>query len=94
MIKSIARYLLLCFVAFSLGYLVASERTHSVDPIKPPPPPQEEAPRVIVYYFHGNVRCKTCNAIEAYSREPLQAISAKSRKSTLQSPLWSNGEAV
>ncbi|MFH1923476.1 MAG: nitrophenyl compound nitroreductase subunit ArsF family protein [Planctomycetota bacterium] len=28
--------------------------------------------KVVAYYFHGNVRCKTCNTIEAYSHEAIQ----------------------
>ena len=27
---------------------------------------------VIVYYFHGNVRCATCRAIEAYAEEAIR----------------------
>lgn len=29
--------------------------------------------KVVAYYFHGNVRCKTCNTIEAYSHEAIQS---------------------
>ncbi len=28
--------------------------------------------QTMVYYFHGNVRCKTCNTIEAYTRQTVQ----------------------
>lgn len=28
-----------------------------------------EKPQLIVYYFHGNVRCRTCNMIESYANE-------------------------
>ena len=28
--------------------------------------------KVIVYYFHGNVRCTTCRTIEKYSREAVE----------------------
>ncbi len=27
--------------------------------------------KVVVYYFHGNFRCKTCRTIEAYSEEAI-----------------------
>jgi hypothetical protein len=29
--------------------------------------------RVIVYYFHGNMRCYTCYTMEQYSREAIEA---------------------
>ncbi len=28
--------------------------------------------KTIVYYFHGNMRCKTCKTIEAFTRETLE----------------------
>ena len=28
--------------------------------------------RIIVYYFHGNVRCPTCLTLEAYSKEAVE----------------------
>lgn len=28
-----------------------------------------EKPQLVVYYFHGNVRCRTCNLIESYANE-------------------------
>jgi hypothetical protein len=37
-------------------------------------PPEEGAEQtVIVYYFHGNKRCKTCRTIEAYAGEALES---------------------
>ena len=27
--------------------------------------------KTIVYYFHGNMRCRTCNKIEAYTKEAI-----------------------
>lgn len=32
--------------------------------------------RLVAYYFHGNVRCTTCRAIEAYSQEALESAFA------------------
>lgn len=29
------------------------------------------AAKVVVYYFHGNVRCTTCRTIEAYAKEAI-----------------------
>ncbi len=39
------------------------------EPAKPPKPQHS----VIAYYFHGNMRCKTCRTIEAYTNESLKA---------------------
>lgn len=30
-----------------------------------------EGPKVVAYYFHGNMRCMTCRAIEAYAKEAI-----------------------
>ena len=32
--------------------------------------------RLVVYYFHGNVRCPTCNTLEAYSKETVETLFA------------------
>ena len=29
--------------------------------------------KVVVYYFHGNVRCMTCRTIEAYAKEAIES---------------------
>lgn len=29
--------------------------------------------KTVVYYFHGNMRCRTCNKIEAYTKETINA---------------------
>ena len=31
-----------------------------------------EAPKVVAYYFHANIRCMTCRAIESYAKEAVQ----------------------
>jgi hypothetical protein len=38
-----------------------------------PEPDKLEVARVVVYYFHGNVRCTTCRTIEAYAKEAVDA---------------------
>lgn len=35
--------------------------------------PQTLDAKVVAYYFHGNLRCKTCRAIEAYSEEAIRS---------------------
>ncbi len=37
--------------------------------------------KVIVYYFHGNVRCPTCIKIEAYAREAIESAFANELRS-------------
>ncbi|MCP4897816.1 MAG: hypothetical protein GY906_12660 [bacterium] len=32
-------------------------------------PPEAPPPEFVAYYFHGNLRCKTCRTLEAYSEE-------------------------
>jgi uncharacterized membrane protein len=34
---------------------------------------QAQAVETVAYYFHGNVRCRTCRAIEAYSEEAIRS---------------------
>lgn len=80
---------LLAFVAVSLVTLVVKEvrgRAAAVpapdvaqgptqDDVAPPAEaPEDPESRVVVYYFHGNFRCVTCNTIEAYTREALAGL--------------------
>lgn len=37
--------------------------------------------KVVAYYFHGNVRCMTCRAIEAYAHEALETAFPESLRS-------------
>ena len=43
-------------------------------------PKQDAKSRVIAYYFHGTSRCKTCNTIEAYTKEALGTFFANAMK--------------
>ena len=38
------------------------------------------AHKVIIYYFHGTARCKTCKTIEAYTREAVETGFANNLK--------------
>jgi hypothetical protein len=38
--------------------------------------PQTLDAEVIAYYFHGNLRCRTCRTIEAYSQEAIRSAFA------------------
>ena len=61
---------LLVFVAGSVAYRL----TRGSDPDTPVAAADSQAASrdgVVVYYFHGNVRCATCRRIEAYAHEAL-----------------------
>jgi hypothetical protein len=58
---------LLLFVAASVAAIIYRE-TQSIT-VAPP----TGADKVIVYYFHGNVRCPTCRKIEALADQALRA---------------------
>jgi hypothetical protein len=66
------KILLVLFVVVSLGYLVA-KNVYNTSPTKKSTPDQvqgaEHLEGVVVYYFHGNRRCYTCNTIEKYTSE-------------------------
>lgn len=65
--KKIFSILLLVFVVLSVVYLVVSEIYSSRQTDVPSNIDVNNA--VIVYYFHGDMRCATCKKIEAYTRE-------------------------
>jgi hypothetical protein len=63
--------------------LVSPEKAPSDRPA--PLPPQTSETKVIAYYFHVNVRCTTCRAIESYSREVIERkLGAEIAKGRLQ----------
>ena len=58
--KSIS-FLLLFLLTFSTTVFLISSKLHATV--------TEE--KTIVYYFHGNMRCRTCNKIETYTKEAI-----------------------
>ena len=91
-IRKISSRLLIGFVALSLGF-VAFRSVRAAKEWHAPSAPQaatpasnvttapgqrvEEGSKIIAYYFHVNVRCATCRAIEAYSKEVIHQRFAK-----------------
>ena len=69
--KTIITATLLLFVAASVLYLVIKE-TGGKTQGTILTPDMTEANKIVVYYFHGNVRCVTCRTIEAYAKEAIQ----------------------
>lgn len=55
--------LLLFLLTFSTTIFMTSSQSHATST-------QE---KTIVYYFHGNMRCRTCNKIEALTKEAVNA---------------------
>ena len=89
--KKIITAVLLVFVAASVGYMVARENCVCSAPRQDAPiaavQPQaiplsdtgqnEPNRQIIVYYFHGDVRCPTCHKLEDYAKEALDTYFAQ-----------------
>lgn len=77
--KTIISAVLLLFVAISVVALIvqqssdAPEASTGGNAVTSEQLPDD---RLIVYYFHGNVRCPTCNTLEAYSKEAVETYFA------------------
>ena len=89
--KQILAIVLIVFVVGSLAYMIGKEsRTNPVTedfPDNTAPPSQQAAKennlqdaeqdtQLIVYYFHGDVRCSTCHKLETYAKETLETYFA------------------
>jgi hypothetical protein len=84
--KNTLAVLLLIFVAGSLAYMAVREGSTggpsgdragpaavTEDPPKPAGLPQG-GDVVVVYYFHGRMRCPTCRKLESYAREAVRTF--------------------
>jgi hypothetical protein len=73
--KTLVTALLLAFVAAGLAWVgVRASRKAAAPPVPAAsgaPAGAAEANRVVVYYFHGRVRCVSCNKIEALSEKTI-----------------------
>ena len=86
--KTVITVVLLGFVVASVVYLVVKETRGRpvLSATQEDPQAANEtgelpaARKVVVYYFHGNVRCMTCRTIEAYTREAVEAGFAEALK--------------
>ena len=83
--KQVLTIVLLMFVAASFVVLVvkslrqppqAQQAAAGMNPVSTEtgeqPPADAVTDGVVAYYFHGNTRCPTCRAIEAYAHEAVQ----------------------
>ncbi len=74
-LKAVISAVLLLFVAISVVALIVKQTSDTPPAItsqQPVTDEQSQNDRLIVYYFHGNMRCPTCNTIEAYSKEAVE----------------------
>ena len=75
--KLIITILLLLFVASSLVVMLvrnfSGEESTEHAAVRPTELAAEGGTKVIAYYFHGNVRCKTCLTIEMYALEAIES---------------------
>jgi len=86
MLKNFIKYGLLAFVFFSLGVAFQREfSTVSTGNIGKPDMTElednrgtEKQEKIIVYYFHGTKRCRTCYNFEKYTTEVLESEFADS----------------
>ena len=76
--KQIITLILLVFVGVSVATLVVKQTRNSTSDAEntvdqPAADIITKENQVIAYYFHGNIRCATCNAIEIFSREAVNS---------------------
>jgi hypothetical protein len=82
--KQILAIVLIVFVAGSLAYMVVKETTakpYTNETAENAISGEDKATvqpddRIIVYYFHGDVRCETCHKLETYAKETLDTYFA------------------
>ncbi len=72
--KQAITVVLLLFVVASVVYLAAGENQVKPGESQPAVTTASAAasPEVVVYYFHGTMRCKKCLAMEAYARDAVE----------------------
>jgi hypothetical protein len=74
--KKISSILLLVFVAVSIVVMVAKEVQRGPTPVSASPsdaaPVVAKDAKFVVYYFHGDLRCQTCNTIEEQSHDAIK----------------------
>ena len=66
---------LLAFVFVSIGFVLGKEATlHSArnEKAEEPASIEQGESKVVVYYVHANIRCATCNGIEAMTKQVVE----------------------
>jgi hypothetical protein len=89
--KQIFSIVLIIFVLGSLAYMIAKgKNTNPAQnetanepipaPVSSPNAPDANVPgnsQLVVYYFHGDVRCPTCHKLESYAQEAVETYFAE-----------------
>lgn len=72
--KSVVRSLLLAFVVVSVAIMVSRQLGEYFGDASTSNSSEQSVPLngVLVYYFHGDVRCPTCRTIEEYAQAAVQ----------------------
>lgn len=84
--KQMIAVALLVFVGLSIAYMLVKEGDTSTTTEEPSTSAHREKGQLVVYYFHGDVRCATCHKLETYAKEALEANFAD--KLASQDILW------
>jgi hypothetical protein len=83
-VRTLLTVALLLFVAASVGTLVVrtiQERSQPADGGESSP----TADGLVVYYFHGKVRCENCDNVQAYAAEAVrEGFADELRRGTIQ----------
>jgi len=82
--KKVMTIVLLVFVVTSIGFMVLKQIKGSDAAVSATPGTEQvssgapqNANAMVVYYFHGNQRCFTCNKIEELTKQAIEAKYAK-----------------
>lgn len=73
--KGLIRFALLAFVVVAVVIMVSRQIKERSDAESSEASVEQPRPSngVLVYYFHGDVRCPTCRSIEKYAQEAVQS---------------------
>ena len=71
--KQILAVALLVFVGLSIAYMLVKEGDMPTGAEESTTRVNGEKGQLVVYYFHGDIRCATCHKLETYAKEALEA---------------------
>ena len=72
-LKQMVAVALFVFVGLSIAYMLVKEGDTSTVTEEPSTSADRAKAQLVVYYFHGDVRCATCHKLETYAKEALEA---------------------
>lgn len=80
-LKKMIAVVLLVFVGISIAYMLVKEADTSKSTERSATNETRENGQLVVYYFHGDLRCKTCHMLETYAKEALEVNFGKELES-------------